>query len=272
MSDPDQLRANIPARRPVQTQLRPEEHPRHPHGHPGGVLPTLQSTFYVLIVGIFLMTFTVQPIRIPSVSMEPTLLVGDFLLLDKQAIAPDHTPLLPPAGIQRGDIIVFHDPVDDPRVHLVKRVIAIPGDRVHLRNGVVYLNGEPLEERYAVHRVGLADSFRDDFPVLRTMDARVNPDWWMELRGLVQDGDLVVPANRYFVLGDNRNQSEDSRYWGFVPRSSIVGKPVLIYFSWRTPDPDELDDRGPIRRIPEADGVAGRTDFARWDRLFRVVR
>jgi signal peptidase I len=246
----------------------------HPVAHvqPVGVLPAVQSLLYVLVAALFLMTFTVQPIRIPSSSMEPTLLVGDFLLLDKQSVAGDAGGLLPPSGIQRGDVVVFHDPVDDPSIHLVKRVIGLPGDRLHLREGVVYLNGKPLRESYAVHRAAEADTFRDDFPLLQTMDAGVDPNWWIRLRGLVHGGELTVPAGQYFVMGDNRNDSEDSRYWGFVPRNAIVGKPVMIYFSWRAPgssDAGETDAGSTVRRmVPDR----GPTDFARWDRTFRVVR
>lgn len=236
---------------------------------PVGILPAVQSLLYVLITGLFLMTFTVQPIRIPSASMEPTLLIGDFLLLDKQSVAPGAARgFLPPTGIGRGDIVVFHDPVDDPSVHLVKRVIGLPGDRIHLRDGVVFLNGHPLHEQYAVYRRAAADVYRDDFPILQTMDARVNPDWWIRLRGLVHEGEVTVPPGSYFVMGDNRNDSEDSRYWGFVPRDAIVGKPLMIYFSWKQPGSDDDSGVMPIK----AAGVPGdKNDFARWERTFQVV-
>src|ERR1700722_690048 len=102
------------------------------HHHHVGFLPALQSMLYVLIVALFVMTFTVQPIRIPSSSMEPTLLVGDFILMDKGTVEGNAGGLLPPVRIERGDVVVFHDPVDDPSVHLVKRVIGVPGDRIHL--------------------------------------------------------------------------------------------------------------------------------------------
>ncbi len=229
------------------------------YAHPVGVLPALQSVLYVLVVALFLMTFTVQPIRIPSPSMEPTLLVGDFLLLDKQSSADD-PPILPRASIERGDVIVFHDPVDDPSVHLVKRVIGLPGDRLHLRDGVVFVNGQPLTENYAVYRPAARSTFRDDFPMLETIDAGVNPAWWIKLRSLVRAGEVTVPAGNYFVMGDNRNDSEDSRYWGFVPREDIVGKPVLIYFSWndRSGNDRSGNDRNRNDRSGNEPG-AGRT-------------
>ncbi len=267
---------------PAQRLVRPAH-----HAHTVGVLPAVQSLLYVLVFALFLMTFTVQPIRIPSASMEPTLLVGDFLLLDKQAVASDAFGLMPPAGVERGDVVVFHDPVDDPSVHLVKRVIGLPGDRLHLRDGVVYLNGKALQESYAVHRPGAVDTFRDDFPLLESRDAGVDTNWWVRLRGLVRGGELTVPQGDYFVMGDNRNDSEDSRYWGFVPRDAIVGKPVLIYFSLKQRGTDDAEETVPDARFPALGAVNvremgkgkrrvelenGPTDFARWDRTFRVVR
>ena len=265
---------------PAEPTVDPATHPvspytaaqiREAYHHPIGILPSIQSLIYVLVVALFLMTFTVQPIRIPSPSMEPTLLVGDFLLLDKQAVASAAHGILPPATIDRGDVVVFHDPVDDPSIHLVKRVIALPGDRIHLRDGIVYLNGTPQNESYAVHRQTARDTFRDDFPNLQTMDAGVNPNWWIRLRALAHAGDVTVPPDSYFVMGDNRNNSEDSRYWGFVPRQAIVGKPVVIYFSWRQPNIEEDENSSPLQRVQEAGTVQSRSNFARWDRTFRVI-
>lgn len=232
------------------------QHHRHHFLH------AVQSLLYVLVVGLFFMTFTVQPIRIPSPSMEPALMVGDFLLMNRQSVGPGPRWLLPPVQVNRGDIVVFHDPIEDPSVHLVKRVIGMPGDRIHLRDGVVYRNGAPLAEDYAVYRKSGRDPYRDDFPDLQTMDSRVNPNWWIKLRGLVHDGDVTVPADSFFVMGDNRNDSEDSRYWGFVPRAAIVGKPAVVYFSVREAEED-TGDLGPIH---------SKMDFARWDRIGRVIK
>ena len=197
--------------------------------------------------------------------MEPTLLIGDFLLLDKQAVAREAGWLLPPGRIARGDIVVFHDPVDDPSVHLVKRVIALPGDRMHLRDGLVYLNGRRLEESYAVRRGDSRNAFRDDFPDLHTMEPGVNASWWVHLRALVKNGEITIPEGQYFVMGDNRNDSEDSRYWGFVPRDAIVGEPLVVYLSVRGPQPGAS---GASDRQPQA----RRGDFVRWRRTFKVVR
>jgi signal peptidase I len=169
---------------------------------------------------------------------------------------------MPPASVRRGDVVVFHDPVDDPSVHLVKRVIGLPGDSIRMRNRVVYVNGRPLEEAYTVYSAAPPDGYRDDFPNLSQMDGRVDPAWWIRLRGLVRDGEMTVPQGDYFVLGDNRNDSDDSRYWGFVPRGNIVGVPVVVYFSW--------DEARPAAAA--ATWHDRLRDSARWNRIFHVVR
>jgi len=270
MADVETIPGAVVAREPPIGDKPPAPSSPQHHHHPVGILPAVQSLLFALVISLFVMTFTVQPIRIPSPSMEPTLLVGDFMLMDKQTVDGNAGGLLPPVNIHRGDVIVFHDPVDDPNVHLVKRVIGIPGDKLHLRDGVVYLNGQPLKEPYAVYRQSATDRYRDDFPDLQTMETRVNPNWWIRLRGLVHDGEVTVPPDSYFVMGDNRNDSEDSRYWGFVPRNAIVGKPLLIYFSWRQPDSESDGYRSPFHTDP--DGATAKASFARWDRTFRVVR
>jgi len=207
------------------------------HGAPphDGVFSIARTTLELAVISIFVATFLVQPSRIPTESMVPTLQVGDFLLVDKQAFAPAGLldKLLPPAAVQRGDLVVFHFPVDGS-VTLVKRVVALPGDRLHLHGGKVYLNGGPLSEPYAFYTPSRYNNFRDEFPSLREADPNVELRWWIELRRDAAEGELTVPAGSYFVLGDNRNDSEDSRYWGFVPRQAIIGRPLLVYFSGRT--------------------------------------
>ena len=279
MADPAARTATLEAQTDARLSIPPVADPisvplpaRSRPPDPSGLLPSLQSLLYVLILALFLMTFTLQPIRIPSSSMEPTLLVGDFLLMDKQLVGPGFSRLLPPAGIARGDIIVFHDPIDDPAVHLVKRVVGLPGDRIHLHDGVVFRNGEPLREPYTIHRSAPPDAYRDDFPSLHAMDATVDPNWWIRLRNLVHGGEITVPPGSYFVMGDNRNNSEDSRYWGFVPRAAIVGKPLVIYFSLRQPG-DGLEDKlSPLSLASRPTAPRSYTDIARWDRTFRVVQ
>jgi signal peptidase I len=141
----------------------------------------------------------------------------------------------------------------NPALHLVKRVIGLPGDRVRLRDGRVWIDGHALSEPYAVFRRSAPDSYRDDFPRMERADPAVDSRWWVQMHSLVSNGELTVPADSYFVLGDNRNNSEDSRYWGLVPRAAIVGKPFLIYLSLNEPG-------GPLFH------------FARWERTLRIVR
>jgi signal peptidase I len=255
-------------------------HHRRTHHETHGFLQALQSLFSVIVIAIFIITFCVQPFRIPSESMESTLLVGDFLLVDKQTGTPENSAsfghmLLPSSTIKRGDIIVFHDPVD-ASLHLVKRVIGLPGDHLRLHDQHVYINGRALNEPYAVYRPSPPDNFRDNFPRLQSPDPDINSLWWIKMRNLIDNGELIIPAGDYFVLGDNRNDSEDSRYWGFVPYDAIVGKPLLIYFSLQQ---HSADDAG----LTETSAASNRpheppsrldavVDFARWGRTLQVVR
>ena len=236
-----------------------------------GVLHAIQSLIYLIVVAVFIITFCVQPFRIPSGSMEPTLLVGDFLLVDKQGIATGDAGLLPSTRIRRGEIIVFHFPVD-PSIHLVKRVVGMPGDHLKLRNGRVYINDVLLPESYAVYRPSMPDGYRDNFPRLQNADPNIDSRWWIRMRGLIDDGELIIPADNYFVLGDNRNNSEDSRYWGFVPREAIVGQPLLVYFSVRLPGFEDSEVVASEAKQRTGTILDGFTNFARWDRVFRVVR
>ena len=236
-----------------------------------GVLHAIQSLIYLIVVAVFIITFCVQPFRIPSGSMEPTLLVGDFLLVDKQGIATGDAGLLPSTRIRRREIIVFHFPVD-PSIHLVKRVVGMPGDHLKLRNGRVYINDVQLPESYAVYRPSMPDGYRDNFPRLQNADPNIDSRWWIRMRGLIDDGELIIPADNYFVLGDNRNNSEDSRYWGFVPREAIVGQPLLVYFSVRVPGFEDSEVVASEAKQRTGTILDGFTNFARWDRVFRVVR
>jgi signal peptidase I len=247
------------------------------HHEAAGLLPALQSLMSIIVIAIFIITFCVQPFRIPSESMESTLLVGDFLLVNKQAgVADGSGGLLPEARIRRGDIIVFHDPVD-ASLHLVKRVVGLPGDRVKMHDNHVYINGSVLAEPYAIYRPSPPDNFRDNFPRLQSADPDINSVWWIRMRRLIDNGELIIPEDSYFVLGDNRNDSEDSRYWGFVPREAIVGKPLLIYFSLL---PRGGEDGNTLAKASIAAGARHQPvskldaviDFARWGRTLRVVR
>jgi signal peptidase I len=256
--------------------LPPGHHHRHAHHERPSIFGALQSLLYLIVVAIFIITFCMQPFRIPSESMESTLLVGDFLLVNKQAVAPDGAGvLLPTAAIHRGDIIVFHGPVDTT-LHLVKRVIGLPGDHLRLHDGHVYINGHALTEPYAVYRPSPPDNFRDNFPRFQSADPEIDSQWWIRMRSLIENNELIIPTGNYFVLGDNRNDSEDSRYWGFVPREAIVGKPLLIYFSLQQHDADDngtLTQQATANPSPSHGGkIESVVDFARWGRILQIVR
>lgn len=193
----------------------------------------------VLVIGLFVQTFVLQTYEIPSASMENTLQIGDFVVVSKTCMGPGPGGtiwgrlgrwVLPPARLRRGDLLVFHFPLDPSR-ELVKRVVALPGEQLRLHGGRVYLDGEPLPERYALYTPSQPEVYRDEFPNLREADPGVDPRWWRALRHLATNGQISVPPGEYFVLGDNRNNSEDSRYWGFVPESMVIGRPVLVYFA-----------------------------------------
>ena len=238
-----------------------------------GVFELTRSLLVVLVAAMFILTFIVQPFRIPSESMERTLLVGDFLLVNKITFAPAGPWgwLIPYQQIQRGNVVVFHFPPDPPE-HVVKRVIGLPGDHVHLENGLAWVNGQPLREPYVVFEPAYADDFRDSFPTELYTDPGVDARWWMEMRREVREGDLVVPDDEYFVLGDNRNFSRDSRYWGFVPRDHVVGRPFVIYFSLREPSATDLAQLPSDRLGQKNDPWSRIASFARWDRFMRLVR
>jgi signal peptidase I len=252
-------------------------------------LEAARSFCSILVVALFILTFIAQPFRIPSESMERTLLVGDFLLVNKSIYAPPgHFGwLMPYRPVRRGDIVVFYFP-PNPREHVVKRVIGLPGDHIHLKNGSVYRNGQPLSESYAVYEPAYPDNFRDNFPTSIYTDPDVNTQWWRQMRHDEDKSgaDLIVPAGDYFVLGDNRNHSRDSRYWGFVPRANIVGRPFIIYFSLRRPSTTDLPALPRASALPPPndkldklnhEGIRDKAidkivDFARWTRILRIVR
>lgn len=246
---------------------------RHAHLIFPNFLDTIRSLLSITVIALFILTFIAQPFRIPSESMERTLLVGDFLLVSKSAYGPPGfwAGLLPYQPVRRGDIIVFHFPLD-PSDHVVKRVVGLPGDRIRLDNGIVCINGQKQKEPFAIFEGSYQDTFRDQFPSALYTDLGVDTRWWMQMRSAVKNGELVVPQGSYFVLGDNRNYSRDSRYWGFVRRENIVGRPFIIYFSLHEPSTTDAamlpDDRLGHEKSPLDTVVA----FARWGRMFRVVR
>jgi len=238
-------------------------------------LPTvpeaLASLLQTVVVALFLLTFFLQPYLIPSESMERTLLVGDFLLVNKQIYAPEGRLsrwLLPYRDVARGDIVVFHHA---PHPYIVKRVVGLPGDRLRIEDGRVTVNGAALDEPYATFEPAASNPFRDEFPADVYSDPEVDLAWWRQIRALTHDGELTVPAGKYFVLGDNRNHSDDSRFWGFVSRSQIVARPLVIYFSLTRPSTTDVQQAADDRLGHDRELSAKLTGFARWKRIFHVV-
>ena len=238
-------------------------------------LPTVPEAFASLlqtvVVALFLLTFVLQPYLIPSVSMERTLLVGDFLLVNKQVYAPAgnwNRWLLPYRDVVRGDIIVFHHP---RHPYLVKRVVGIPGDRLRIDDGRLMVNGLTQNEPYAAFEPAASNPFRDDFPAKIYTDPEVDPLWWHQMQSLTHNGELIVPEGEYFVLGDNRNHSDDSRYWGFVSRQQVVARPVMIYFSLTRPSTTDVQQAADDRLGHDRELSTRLTGFARWKRIFHVV-
>lgn len=224
-----------------------------------------------VIVLLFASTTLVWSYVIPTVSMENTLLRGDHLLVDKLTYAPAgglSRYILPYQQIARGDIIVFRWPID-LRQNYVKRVIGVPGDQLRIVNKQVYLNGMLIKEPYAVHKTSYFDSYRDNFP--GQPNVRLEAPALEMLEGSVVNGELVVPPDHYFVMGDNRDNSLDSRYWGFVPRANIIGKPLLVYWSYDAPT-ERLADPNIISFDHVADLARNFFNKTRWERTFSVIR
>ncbi len=246
----------------------------------------LASICSVLVVGLFILTFLGQNFVIPSGSMENTLLVGDHLLVDRISLAPSARwmPLVHYREPQRGDVVVFIKPVPDldadgnPQyLYLVKRLIGVPGDHIHLHNGVVYINGvaqqAPKGELDTPAMSPSEQVYLDEFP---SVPAAENPGateaWAVEEPSHVQDDDLVVPPGKYFMMGDHRHNSLDSRYWGFVPRANIVGRPLFNYWSFKTPE-NEYETTGIGNKVAWMGHIVVHFfSDTRWSRTLHVIR
>ncbi len=259
----------VPVQEKQEKQVKPEK-PRET------TVEFLSSTAAMLIAVLFVLTFIVQHFEIPSSSMEDTLLIGDHLFVNREQFSPPTRwlgPLLPYRDVRRGDIAVFVSP-EEKGLFLVKRIIGIPGDRIHLSDGVVYRNGQKLNEPYALHKLGDYNPYRDNFPAVPPSDmygVRTQA-WQLELPSHIENGDVVVPPNSYFAMGDNRDVSYDSRYWGFLPRQNMIGRPMFIYWSFETPA-----DQYQMRDVGDRLGFLAHVvihffDQTRWSRTFRIVR
>ena len=218
-----------------------------------------ETIVIAVVLALFMRTFVVQAFKIPTGSMEPNLLIGDHLLVNKFVFAPTLSSVeraaLPVTAIRRGDIVVFKYP-EDPERDFIKRVIGLPGETLELRRKIVHVDGKPLDEPY-VHFLQPAS---DGTSELVAFDLRESY------------GPVVVPEGHYFVMGDNRDNSRDSRYWGFLPERYIKGKALLVYWSYEAGRDDYADESvsGTLRRV-----TAVVTHFftrTRWERMFHQIR
>ena len=241
---------------------------------------TFESLIVTVILAIFGTTFVLQAFKIPTGSMENTLLIGDHLLVNKFAFAYPRGPLsllLPYREIRRGDIIVFKFPLSDtqtePGEHFVKRVIGLPGDRVRVFHRQVFVNGEAVKEPFVRHSYPEQLRPGDDFPPSPSEDlSGATGRWSRQIQNYVQNGELVVPPDELFVMGDNREQSWDSRFWGFVPRGLISGRPLLIYWSFETPRDEYVYTSLGDRLSQTFDLIVHFFTKTRWRRTFQFVR
>ena len=204
----------------------------------------------------FVMTFVVQAFQIPTGSMEPTLLIGDFLLVNKLVYASTASSIeekiLPRKAIRRQDIVVFKWP-NDLTKDFVKRVIGLPGEKIEIKNKQVFVNDKPLDEKYKVHNDSQIISKNDYYHYDDTIRDNFGP--------------VTVPAGHIFVMGDNRDNSADSRYWGFLPLTYVKGRPWMIYFSYRA-------ERDAYLKTSLQDRLKKLVNFlpkARWGRVLKVI-
>jgi len=247
--------------------------PHDRHDADPGLLASLQSLLATVVIAVFVITFIVQAFQIPSESMENTLLIGDYLLVNKLRYGGGKigNAFVPYQKVRRGDIVVFHYPVN-PAQHFVKRVIGVPGDHVRLLNRQVWVNGLPLREPYVRYSSSVHDVYRDDFPQVDSIVQGEEGRWFEQLKKDVQHGELVVPTGEYFVMGDNRDESLDSRYWGFVPRQNIIGSPLVIYWSINNNGNDYAGaGTASDKLLRFAYALTHLFKITRWDRTFRLV-
>jgi signal peptidase I len=237
----------------------------------------LESLLVTVILALFGTTFIVQAFKIPSASMEGTLLIGDHLLVNKFIFGGTgawYDKFLPYRPLQRGDIIVFKFPYQEHQ-HFVKRVIGLPGDRVKVVDQLVYVNGKMLNEPYVVHDPSARyDPLNYNFPPSpsQMIVSQLQPEWAQEMRSFVKGSEIVVPPGKYFAMGDNRDQSWDSRFWGFVDRDAIMGRPFLIYWSVEAKSNDYTGESTFWSRLVGVfDTLAHLPSRTRWSRMLHTV-
>ena len=253
------------------------EHVHEQHEEQTTIAEYLESLLVTVILALFGTSFVVQAFKIPSASMERTLLVGDHLLVNKFIFGGTgawYDKFLPYRPLQRGDIIVFKYPYADHQ-HFVKRVIGLPGDHLKLVDQEMYVNGKLLNEPYVQHSpLGLSDPLNSYFPppAKLMLSTQMLPEWVAELPKYTVGDEIVVPPGKYFAMGDNRDQSSDSRYWGFVDRDAIMGRPFLIYWSVDATSADYAHESTFWSRLTSVfDNIAHLPARTRWNRMLHTV-
>ena len=210
-----------------------------------------ESIVVAVVLALFIRTFVVQAFKIPTGSMEPNLLVGDHLLVNKFVFAPVAADLermlLPMREIRHGDIVVFKFP-EEPERDFIKRVIGLPGDTIEMKNRQLFVNGTRVEESYAHYLFPQGDDQSESFDVR----SRYGP--------------VTVPPGHYFMMGDNRDNSQDSRYWGFLPAHYVKGRALTIYWSFEPPAGEQASGlRGVFQTL------TGLVTGTRWSRLLHQI-
>jgi signal peptidase I len=236
----------------------------------------LESLLVTVLLALFATTFILQAFKIPSPSMETTLLVGDHLLVNKFIFGGHgswYEKLLPYRPLERGDIIVFKYPYQD-HTHYVKRVIGLPGDHLKIVDQRVFVNGKLLNEPYVTHDPAVGyDPLNYNFPPqgIQLYSSPVIPEWAREMKNYVHGDEIVVPPGKYFAMGDNRDHSADSRYWGFVDREAIMGRPFLIYWSVEASSADYVPSTFFQRLKGIFETLAHLPTRTRWSRMLHTV-
>ena len=265
---------------PVAPAAPAETKKEEPHEDPTTISEYLESLLVTVLLALFGTSFVVQAFKIPSASMEGSLLIGDHLLVNKFIFGGSgawYEKVLPYRPLERGDIIVFKYPYADHQ-HFVKRVIGLPGDRLKMVDQQMFVNGKPLNEPYVVHdhdQLANYDPFNTSFPPRRdqmiSSQVITESSWKETLRSYVQGDEIVVPPGKLFAMGDNRDHSSDSRYWGFVDRSAIMGRPFLIYWSVDATSNDYTQTTFIQRLVGVFDTLAHLPSRTRWSRMLHTV-
>jgi signal peptidase I len=223
-----------------------------------------------IVLLLFATTSLVQAFVIPSASMENTLLIGDHVLVDKLVFSPPgpvSKNVLPYRDVRRGDIIVFRYPLNI-KDDYVKRAIGVPGDHIKLADKQLILNGHRVNEPYAIHQSNYPSLYRDNFPEYWAQEG-LRPRAQEMIRDYVKDGELIVPPGYILAMGDNRDNSYDSRFWGLVPRENIIGTPLIIYWSYEASQADLTNPNIGIDHI--IDIVTHFFTKTRWSRSFKLI-